>query len=83
MYVVLEEINDDIACLIPDSNQDPLYVPIAALPEASQLGDVFIVKNKKNHPVSIELVNEEKMKRLEQNRLKREKLLKRSMKKNS
>lgn len=78
MHVVLEEIDNNIACLIPDFNLDPIYVPLTSLPKSCKVGDVFIMKSGKNHSLSFEIDKNEREERLNQNRLKRERLLKKA-----
>ncbi|OJF96489.1 DUF3006 family protein [Alkalibacterium sp. 20] len=78
MHVVLEEIENNIACLIPDSDDDPIYVPVATLPASFEVGDVFVVKAKDNSQFILEKDNAEKEKRLSDNKFKRESLLKKS-----
>lgn len=82
MHVVLEEIENNIACLVPDLNQDPIYVPVTALPLVYEIGDVFIVKAQKDNAILLEKDSAEKEKRVSNNKLKRERLLRRSSENN-
>lgn len=77
MYVVLEEIEGDIARLVPDSAQEPLYVPVTKLPRSYEIGDVFQVEDREGSlEVSLKRDAKETEKRLEANRSKRKRLLK-------
>lgn len=78
MHVTLEEIDNNIACLVPDSADKPIYMHKKKLPQPYEIGDVFIVRNATDDQIYLEKDEEEKEKRLMLNRLKREALLKRS-----
>lgn len=80
MRVVVEEIQQDIVCLIPDTPNEAIYVKRTELPDALQIGDVLEVVQQKGKVLSVQMLPNEKKKRLEENRLKREKLLKRKKK---
>ncbi|WP_423189696.1 hypothetical protein ACO1PF_01940 [Alkalibacterium sp. f15] len=54
MYVVLEEIENNTACLIPDSEDDLIYVPVVSLPVYFEVGDILIVKEKDNSQFILE-----------------------------
>ncbi|MFO8069067.1 MAG: DUF3006 family protein [Alkalibacterium sp.] len=76
--MVLEEIENNVACLIPDDEDDPIYVPVSILPPAYEFGDVFVIRIRDNGQFVLEKDNAEKEKRLSENKLKRQTLLKRS-----
>lgn len=75
MYVVLEEIEEDTARLVPDSSNKPLYVPVNQLPPLYEVGDVFLVEEKQESRIYLKRDNKEKDRRLRANRSKRKKLL--------
>ncbi len=81
MHAVLEEVENNIACLVPDSKQDPIYVSVKALPSTYEIGDVFKVDTHNGKVILLEKDIAEKERRLSNNRSKRERLLKRSMEK--
>lgn len=80
MYAVLEEIENNLATLILDSKEPPIIVPVTHLPYPYQIGDVFLVEKQGQQWVIISNEGEEKQRRLEANKNKRERLLKRSNK---
>lgn len=82
MHAVLEEIENNIACLVPDSKQAPIYIPVASLPSSYTIGDVFVIEVRNETVVFLETDNAEKERRLSSNRSKRERLLKKTVEKN-
>lgn len=80
MRVVVEEVTAEQVCLIPDKQAKALYVNRSDLPQSIQIGDVIDIVLENGKVVSAQVVPLEKKKRLEENRLKREKLLKRKKK---
>jgi len=78
MFAVLEEIENNLATLIPDSKEKPIRIPLSALPTPYQLGDVFKVEKKEHEWVVTVNDGMEKEKRLAANKSKRERLLGRS-----
>lgn len=78
MYAVLEEVENNLACLVPDSGGDPIYLPEKALPESFEIGDVYHIQVKDNGHYQLKKDTEEKENRLSENEMKRKRLLKRS-----
>lgn len=39
--MVLEEIEDHVARLVPELSDEPLYVRVTTLPDSFEIGDVF------------------------------------------
>lgn len=80
MRAIFEELEEDIARLIPDDGSDPIEVNQWNLPKEAVLGDVFEIHYKTDKQDSIEkicLIPDERMNRLEKMKSKREALLKR------
>lgn len=76
MYAVLEEIEDGMACLVPDSREKPLYIPVTSIPEPYEIGDVFLVEESQgSQEVYLKRDSDERERRLEANRSKRKRLL--------
>ncbi|MER2063197.1 MAG: hypothetical protein ABS873_00975 [Alkalibacterium sp.] len=76
MYVVLEEVEEGIARLIPDSSSEALYIPVRELPETYEIGDVFLIEDTFGSGGTIlKKDNSERDRRLKINQKKREKLL--------
>jgi len=76
MYAVLEEIEDGMACLVPDSREKPLYIPVTSIPEPYEIGDVFLVEESQGaQEVYLKRDSDERERRLEANRSKRKRLL--------
>lgn len=83
MKMVLEEIEENIARLIPDSGAAPFYLEIKHLPEKCQLGDVLNVYYQKENNQTTRLIEKlpnEAEQRLALMKAKREALLKRTKK---
>ena len=81
MKMVLETIEDNIACLISDAAHFPaVYIHTDKLPSDAILGDVFEVEVElpSFKPVKLIKVRGEREERLEKMKKKREFLLKRS-----
>lgn len=80
MKMVLEEIEGNIACLIPDvPHFEPMYIAVQKLPSGSVLGDVFEVEVElpSFNLIHLSKVEGEKDKRLNRIKEKRERLLRR------
>lgn len=80
MRAIFEELEDDIARLIPDDGSDPIEISKWNLPNKAVLGDVFEIHYKTDEQDSIEkicLIPNERINRLEKMKSKREALLKR------
>ncbi|MGX7420586.1 DUF3006 family protein [Carnobacterium gallinarum] len=78
MKLVLEEIDDRIARLIPDNGTAPYYLTVDDLPKDYQIGDVLnlsYLKTETSTLRKIEKVANEKEKRLKEMKAKREALL--------
>lgn len=75
MYVVLEEIEEDVARLVPDSRKAPLFVPIAKLPIPYTIGDVFLVEYNQDAEMYLKRDLHEKERRLNESQAKRKRLL--------
>ena len=83
MRAIFEELEEDIARLIPDDGSDPIEMNRWHLPDEAVLGDVFEIYFKTDQQTVIEdiiLIPDERMKRLEMMKSKREALLKRMTK---
>lgn len=81
MRAIFEELEGEIARLIPDNGNDPIEINRDRLPEDARLGDVFEVyyqSKEMNSIAKIVLIPNERTKRLENMKSKREALLKRS-----
>ncbi|GAA0355167.1 hypothetical protein GCM10008932_05220 [Alkalibacterium iburiense] len=78
MYAVLEEIENNLATLVLDTKDTPIIVPVTELPQPYQKGDVFVVEKRDQQWVVVSIDRDEKQKRLNENKSKRERLLKRS-----
>lgn len=86
MRAIFEELEEDIARLIPDDGSNPIEVSRWKLPNEAVLGDVFEIYYKSEQRMSIEkicLIPNERLKRLENVKSKRESLLKRTAQKNN
>ena len=80
MRAIFEELEEDIARLIPDDGSDPIEVNKWRLPDEAVLGDVFDICFKIDQQrviQSICLISNERIERLEKMKSKREALLKR------
>ena len=85
MRAIFEELEEDVARLIPDDGSEPIEVNRGRLPDEAVLGDVFDICFKINQQTVIQnicLIPNERIERLEKMKSKREALLKRSPKKN-
>lgn len=83
MKVVLEEIENSIARLIPDNGQSPMYVLENELPKEVQVGDVLELTYQRidgKRIKSIQRLENEKEARLKKMKEKREALLNRTKK---
>ena len=81
MRVILEELEGDVARLIPDNGSDPIEISRWKLPNEVVLGDVFEIYYESNRPSIIEkihLIPNERNRRLEKVKTKREILIKRT-----
>jgi len=54
MRVILEELEGDVARLIPDNGNDPIEISRWNLPNEVVLGDVFEIYYESNRPSIIE-----------------------------
>lgn len=78
MRAVLEEIEQNIACLIPDDGSKARYVSREDLPDEIQVGDILEIEfDEKGKLISAERLFNEKKRRLNRNENKRMKLLQR------
>lgn len=80
MHAVLEEVENNMACLVPDSAHSPIYLPITALPSDYEIGDVFVLKVRDDCEFVLEKDSTEKEKRLSSNEAKRQRLIERTKK---
>ena len=81
MYVVLEEIENEMARLVPDSSDLPIYLAVKKMPRSYAVGDVFNVKVSHDHQLILEKDDREKERRLTSSEAKRRELLRRSAEK--
>lgn len=80
MRAIFEELEEDIARLIPDDGSNPIEVSKWNLPSEAVLGDVFEIYYQTDQRDSIKkicLIPNERMNRLKKMKSKREALLKR------
>jgi hypothetical protein len=79
MRAIFEELDNNIARLIPDDGGNPIEVKRCELPDQAVLGDVFeIYKYDQQIIEKIYLIPNERIRRLEKMKLKREALLRRT-----
>ncbi|MCA9765066.1 MAG: hypothetical protein KC455_01460 [Carnobacterium sp.] len=80
MRAIFEELENDIARLIPDDGGNPIEIKRCELPDEAILGDVFEIYYKCDRQIieKIYLVPNERIRRLEKVKLKRESLLRRT-----
>lgn len=81
MRAVVEEIENNFVCFVPDNKEEAIYIEKRKLPKSVKVKDVVELVYQAGEVVEVISLEEEKEKRLEANRLKREKLLKRKKKK--
>ncbi|SEK29040.1 Protein of unknown function [Carnobacterium iners] len=80
MRAIFEELENNIARLIPDNGSNPIEVKKWELPDEARIGDVFEIHYKCDQQIieKIYLIPNERIRRLEKMKLKREALLKRT-----
>lgn len=77
MQVVLESIDENLARLVPDDKSDEIIISKARLPKTSKVGDVLeMMQNETGGDYVFELLTAETKKRMQNNKNKRERLLK-------
>lgn len=80
MRVSVEEIEEQMICLIPDHKKEAIYVKKEELPQSIRVGDILELEMEQGRIHSVKKLDKEKKKRLETSKKKRELLLKRKKK---
>lgn len=77
MRAVVEEIESGMVCFIPDNGEEAIYIETNKVTHSMTIGDVVELVYEDGKLLSLTPLKDEKERRLEANRLKREKLLER------